>query len=54
MNILPKGGPVPNYLTLKGSGHEIELGAFLSPQERITLRQDIETALRNLGQNRMD
>ena len=30
-----KGGPVPNYITLKGAGREIELGAFLSPEERV-------------------
>ena len=27
------GGPVPNYLTLKGEGREVELGAFLSEEE---------------------
>ena len=27
-------GPVPNYLTLKGDGREVELGAFLSEDER--------------------
>jgi len=44
--IKPKGGPVDQYLTLKGGNREIELGAFLSPQERITLRDDLENALR--------
>lgn len=34
-----------NYLTLKGGGREIELGAFLSPDERLSLRDEIETAL---------
>ena len=29
-----KSGPVDKYLTLKGNGREIELGSFLSPQER--------------------
>lgn len=54
MKLLPKGGPVANYLTLKSSDHEIELGRFLSPKERTTLRNDIENALRDLGQNRGD
>jgi uncharacterized membrane protein len=28
---------VPNYLTLKGEGREVELGAFLSEEERVAL-----------------
>ena len=39
-------GKVENYLTLKGNGREIELGAFLSPEERVSLRDDLERALR--------
>lgn len=31
----------PNYLTLKGAGREIELGAFLSIEERDTLHTEI-------------
>ncbi|SLN50628.1 hypothetical protein ROA7450_02515 [Roseovarius albus] len=31
------GGPVENYLTLKGNGREVELGAFLSEDERKAL-----------------
>lgn len=42
------GGPVPNYLTLKGDGREVELGAFLSEDERITLRDDLHARLRSL------
>ena len=33
----PTGGPVPQYLTLSGGGREVELGAFLTPQERLAL-----------------
>lgn len=33
----PKGGPVPNYITLKGAGRDVEIGAFLSEEERIAL-----------------
>jgi uncharacterized membrane protein len=31
------GGPVENYVTLKGGGREVEIGAFLSPGERLEL-----------------
>ena len=34
-----------NYLTLTGKGRHIELGAFLSPDERIELRDKIQNAL---------
>jgi uncharacterized membrane protein len=40
------GGPVPNYLTLKGEGREVELGAFLSEDERIALRDELLARLR--------
>jgi uncharacterized membrane protein len=39
------GGPVPNYLTLKAKGREVELGAFLSEDERIRLHKDVKEAL---------
>ena len=42
------GGPVPNYLTLKGDGREVELGAFLSEDERITLAAELQARLRTL------
>ncbi|MEM9371784.1 MAG: DUF2244 domain-containing protein [Pseudomonadota bacterium] len=34
-----------NYLTLKGGGREIELGAFLAPWERIELKDEVDEAL---------
>jgi uncharacterized membrane protein len=39
------GGPVPNYLTLRGSNREVELGAFLSEDERIALKADLSRKL---------
>ena len=37
----PKGGPVPNYVTLSGNGREVEIGAFLSEEERKALYDDL-------------
>ncbi len=42
------GGPVPNYLTLKGEGREVELGAFLSEDERIALGGELRLRLQAL------
>ncbi|MCY4140141.1 MAG: DUF2244 domain-containing protein [Rhodobacteraceae bacterium] len=38
-------GPVENYLTLRGNSREIELGAFLSPQERSHLFEKLQRIL---------
>ena len=40
-----KGGPVPNYITLKGSGREVEVGSFLSEEERIALYGELTSTL---------
>ena len=37
-----------SYLTITGGDREIELGAFLSPQERADLKHEIETVLKHL------
>jgi len=39
---------VEKYLTLTGNGREIELGAFLSPGERVALHRDLGAALGRL------
>jgi uncharacterized membrane protein len=39
------GGPVPNYLTLYGNNREVELGAFLSADERVSLAADLHKRL---------
>ena len=46
------GGPVTNYLTLSGGGREVELGAFLSPEEREGLHGTLSDMLRALDINR--
>ena len=48
LTLHPKGGPVPNYLTLSGSGREVELGAFLSEEERVKLRDEVQDRLNSL------
>ena len=37
-------GPVPNYITLTGNGREVEIGAFLSEEERQQLFEDLTSA----------
>ena len=44
----PTSGPVPNYLTLQGGPREVELGAFLSEDERLALRTEVQAALARL------
>lgn len=44
------GGPVANYLTLRG-GREVELGAFLSEEERISLYRDLLGKVRLRGES---
>ena len=44
------GGPVEAYLTLSGSGREVELGAFLTPDERRALDIDLRSRLAALRQ----
>lgn len=42
----PTGGPVPNYITLKGGSREVEIGAFLAEEERKALFSDLDSAIR--------
>ncbi len=48
LKMIDKGAQVENYLTLEGAGRVVELGAFLSPEERATLYDDLSRALRHL------
>ena len=40
-------GPVEKYLTLRGNSREVEIGSFLSREERETLFDEISQALKN-------
>lgn len=40
---------VENYLTLSGSGREVELGSFLAPSERLELKKKIDAVMMELN-----
>lgn len=46
VHVHERGGPVPQYLTLRGAGREVELGAFLTPGERLKLKKALDAQLR--------
>lgn len=48
LSLHPDRGPVRNYLTLDGGGREVELGAFLSPEEREAVYDDLDRLLKRL------
>jgi len=39
------GGPVPQYLTLHGGPRPVEIGSFLSEDERVSLSAELRAAL---------
>ncbi|KMK66915.1 DUF2244 domain-containing protein [Puniceibacterium sp. IMCC21224] len=49
LRLHPDGGPVPNYITLAGAGREVEIGAFLSEDERMALYGDLSDCLRRMA-----
>ena len=44
-------GPVPHYVTLRGEGREVEIGAFLSEDERLALYDDLTRSLQRQAQD---
>lgn len=45
LKLHPQNGPVQNYLTLHGGERDVELGAFLSPEERAGLYDELTRRL---------
>lgn len=45
---LVEGGPVEDYLVLTGGPREVEVGAFLTPEERRSLRDQLLRRLQDL------
>ncbi len=45
ITLYPTEGPVPDYLTLSAEGREVELGRFLTPEERKALATELRSAL---------
>lgn len=46
VEIHPTGGPVAHYVTMKGKGRQVEIGSFLSEDERKALYGELVDALR--------
>lgn len=47
VHLHPTGGPVENYITLRGGDREVEIGAFLDTEERLVLYDDLKRALQS-------
>ena len=50
LSIYTTGGPVANYITLTGNGREVEIGAFLSEDERPALYSELSGFLADFKQ----
>jgi uncharacterized membrane protein len=48
VRIYKENQKVENYLTLSGSGREVELGSFLAPSERLEVKQKIEDVIQKI------
>ncbi|MEM9435019.1 MAG: DUF2244 domain-containing protein [Pseudomonadota bacterium] len=49
VQVVSHDAPVKHYLTLLGGPREVELGAFLTPEERLELKEELELKLRFLA-----
>lgn len=46
VHLNPRGGPVENYITLRGGDREVEIGSFLDAGERLVLYDELRQALK--------
>jgi len=51
VQISKEDGPVPEYLTLRGGGRVVEIGAFLSQDERPVLATELQLAFLNAARH---
>lgn len=49
LTIYPEGQKLSHYITLRGNGREVEIGAFLSADERKALYGDLHSHLKHLN-----
>jgi uncharacterized membrane protein len=52
LHLAADGGPVKHYLTLTGGSRAVELGAFLTPEERVALHRELARILLRLREAR--
>jgi len=48
LHLAADGGPVEQYLTLTGGSRAVELGSFLTPEERVALHRELDRILLRL------
>ena len=48
VKLYEKNQKVENYLTLSGGGREVEIGSFLAPNERLEVKNKIETIIKDI------
>ena len=49
LRLIPEGGKVPDYVTMKAGDREVEIGAFLAPEERRDLYALLSRELKGGG-----